>query len=247
MSGRIRDNCTKKVLVNRIGARFCSVAPWATVLPDGHQRRSQTAATNLRSEMGTDWAQLRSSVASREFPFRKNPHRRRRKFGKLRVISFIRLAQIRIQNELAVPRVGFPCRCPELLQPLVMTTNDRLHLGRLARQLPAHERDEVLANPLEGRAGLFPIGLRPVLYLLAQFPVKQDLLERQELRRLVEPVAIRAVVSGFQQAHFIVEMKRAHADARHRGQFLDCVSHRLFFTGTTKMPKAAGTVRDNAT
>src|SRR6266404_9114592 len=33
-------------------------------------------------------------------------------------------------------------------------------------------------------------------------------------------------------------MKRTHADTRHRGQLLDCVSHRLFWAETTLVPTA---------
>src|SRR5215472_4689805 len=33
-------------------------------------------------------------------------------------------------------------------------------------------------------------------------------------------------MSGLQQTSFVVKVKRAHADARHRGHLLDCVSHR---------------------
>src|SRR5207253_1452097 len=69
-----------------------------------------------------------------------------------------------------------------------------------------------------------------------ELPVKQDLLEGQELRLFVEPVAICPVIGRLQQARFIVEMKRAHADARHRSNFFDCVSHRLFPAETTLVP-----------
>ena len=72
-----------------------------------------------------------------------------------------------------------------------------------------------------------------LLQLEPQLPVKQDLLEGQELRLFVEPVAIRPEIGGLQQARFIVEMKRAHADARHRGHLFDCVSHRHAFSGIT--------------
>ena len=47
------------------------------------------------------------------------------------------------------------------------------------------------------------------------------------------------MIGGLQQARFIVEMKRAHADARHRGHLFDCVSHRLFSAETTLVPAAA--------
>jgi hypothetical protein len=77
-----------------------------------------------------------------------------------------------------------------------------------------------------------------LLQLEPQLPVEQDLLEGQELCLLVEPVAIRPVIGGLQQARLIVEMKRAHADARHRGQLLDCVSHRFFSAETTLVPAA---------
>ena len=40
-------------------------------------------------------------------------------------------------------------------------------------------------------------------------------------------VAVGSVIGGFQQARFIVKMKRAHADARHRRDFLDCICHRF--------------------
>src|SRR5438067_342572 len=41
-----------------------------------------------------------------------------------------------------------------------------------------------------------------------------------------------------EMARFIVEMKRAHADARHRGHLFDCVSHRFFSAETTLVPSA---------
>src|SRR5437867_12785662 len=53
-----------------------------------------------------------------------------------------------------------------------------------------------------------------------------DLLKHQELRFLVVAIAVGAEIRRFQQAHVIIEMKRAHTDARHRGHFFDCVSHR---------------------
>src|ERR1700680_4214313 len=71
-----------------------------------------------------------------------------------------------------------------------------------------------------------------------QFPVKQDLLQGQELWLFVEPVAIGLVIGGLQQAGFIVEMKRAHAHARHRGHLFDCVSHRFFSARITLLPAA---------
>ena len=75
-----------------------------------------------------------------------------------------------------------------------------------------------------------------LLQLEPQLPIEQDLLEGQELWLLVEPVAIRPVMRGLQQAGFIVEMKRAHADARHRGYFFYCVSHRFFSAEAKLLP-----------
>ena len=40
------------------------------------------------------------------------------------MIGFIRLAEVGIHDDPAVTRVGFPCRRPELLQPLVMTAGN---------------------------------------------------------------------------------------------------------------------------
>ncbi|HUD46569.1 MAG TPA: hypothetical protein VMR33_07050 [Candidatus Baltobacteraceae bacterium] len=84
---------------------------------------------------------------------------------------------------------------------------------------------------LEG-GDFFEIGpaqdLFNLLQLEPQLPVKQDLLESQELWLLVEPVAIRPEIGRLQQARFIIKMKRAHTDARHRGHLFDCISHRFF-------------------
>ena len=70
-----------------------------------------------------------------------------------------------------------------------------------------------------------------LLQLEAQLPIELDLLKRQKLRLLVEPVAVRADIGRFQQAHFIVEMKCAHADAGHPRHLFDCISHRRFSAG----------------
>src|SRR6185436_14472779 len=77
-----------------------------------------------------------------------------------------------------------------------------------------------------------------LLQLEPQLRVKQDLLEGQQLLLLVEPVAIRPVIGGIQQTRFIVEMKCAHADARHRGYLLDCISHRFFSAEITLVRSA---------
>jgi hypothetical protein len=95
---------------------------------------------------------------------------------------------------------------------------------------------------LEG-GDFFEIGpahdLFDLLQLEPQLPVKQDLLESQELWLLVEPVAIRPEIGRLQQARFIIKMKRAHTDARHRGHLFDCISHRFFPAGTTMATAAA--------
>ena len=75
-----------------------------------------------------------------------------------------------------------------------------------------------------------------LLQLEPQLSVKQDLLEGQELWLLVEPVAIRPAIGGLQQARLIVEMQRAHTDARHRGYFFYCVSHCFFSAEITSIP-----------
>ena len=70
-----------------------------------------------------------------------------------------------------------------------------------------HTRD------LKGKAGTAEVGARQEFPDLLQpeppLPVKQDLLQRQKLRLLVKPVAIGANMRWFQQARFIVKMKRA--------------------------------------
>ena len=75
-----------------------------------------------------------------------------------------------------------------------------------------------------------------LLQLESQLSVEQDLLEGQELWLLVEPVAIRPAIGGLQQARLIVEMQRAHTDARHRGYFFYCVSHCFFSAEITSIP-----------
>ena len=86
-----------------------------------------------------------------------------------------------------------------------------------------------------------------LLQLEPQLPIKQDLLEGQELWLFVEPVAIRPVIGGLQQARFIVEMKRAHADARHRGHLFDCVSHRFLSAEITLVSQVLAILEDNVT
>src|ERR1700676_3636098 len=121
----------------------------------------------------------------------------------------------------------------QVLDGFVDGFNQRLRSGEvLLQNLPVR---------LQG-SNFFEIGSAQdsfdLLQLEPQLPVEQDLLEGQELCLLVEPVAIRPVIGGLQQARLIVEMKRAHADARHRGQLLDCVSHRFFSAETTLVPTA---------
>ncbi|HUD49004.1 MAG TPA: hypothetical protein VMR33_19390 [Candidatus Baltobacteraceae bacterium] len=95
---------------------------------------------------------------------------------------------------------------------------------------------------LEG-GDFFEIGpaqdLFDLLQLEPQLPVKQDLLESQELWFFIEPIAIRPETGGLQQARFMVEMKRAHTDARHRGHLFDCISHRFFAAEATMATAAA--------
>src|SRR5262249_221612 len=69
--------------------------------------------------------------------------------------------------------------------------------------------------------------LLDALQLEAQFSVKEDLLEHQQLWLFVDSVAVRLSVGGLQQRYFIEEMKRPHGDARHHGQLFDGVSHRF--------------------
>src|SRR6187549_2644090 len=63
------------------------------------------------------------------------------------------------------------------------------------------------------------------LQLKTQLSVEQDLLQLEQLLLFVTPKAVRPTASGLEQARFIVEMKRAHADSRHCSHLLDCVSH----------------------
>jgi hypothetical protein len=74
-------------------------------------------------------------------------------------------------------------------------------------------------------SGFFEIVPAQRLFNLAevesQLPVRQNLLEHQKLRFFVESVAIRPVKGRFQQADFIMEMPRPHADSRHRCHLLD--------------------------
>jgi hypothetical protein len=44
------------------------------------------------------------------------------------------------------------------------------------------------------------------------------------------------VKGRLQKSRFIVEMKRAHADARHPGYLFDCVSHRFSRQGLCPSP-----------
>src|ERR1700730_7143431 len=113
---------------------------------------------------------------------------------------------------------------------------------------------EILLQNLPVRlqgSDLFEIGSAQdsfdLLQLEPQLPVKQDLLEGSELWLLVEPVAIRPVKGRLQQPRFIVEMKRAHADARHPGHLFDCVSHRFYPAGTTLVPAAVCILGDHVT
>jgi hypothetical protein len=76
-----------------------------------------------------------------------------------------------------------------------------------------------------------------LLQLEAQLAIEQDLLEGQELWLFVEPVTIRTDISGLQQACFIVEMKRAHAHARHRRQLFDGVCHHTCPAKITMSPR----------
>src|SRR5918993_5560714 len=72
-----------------------------------------------------------------------------------------------------------------------------------------------------------------LLQLEPQLPVKQNLLEGQQLRLLIEPVTIRSKIGGFQQLRFIIKMKCAHADARHPCHLLDGISHRVLSAEAT--------------
>jgi len=65
-----------------------------------------------------------------------------------------------------------------------------------------------------------------LLQLEPQLPVEEDLLQRQQLLLLVEPVAVRAAEGRLQQAGLVVKMQGTHAHARHRGQLFDGVCHR---------------------
>jgi len=117
------------------------------------------------------------------------------------------------------------------------------------KNLPTRE-DENLAMRFES-GDVLEIG--PVqdsfdfLQLEPQLPVKQDLLEGQELRLFVEPVAIRPVIGRLEQARFIVEMKRAHADARHRGYLFDCVCHRFLSAEITLVFQVLAILGHNVT
>src|SRR5438552_10045297 len=84
-----------------------------------------------------------------------------------------------------------------------------------------------------------------LLQLKSELPVEQDLLQRQQLRLVVEAISVSCARGGLQQPHFIVKMKRPHADTRHPGHFFDRVSHSGFSIDITMMPMAGETVRPN--
>lgn len=67
-----------------------------------------------------------------------------------------------------------------------------------------------------------------LLQLESQLAIKENLLERQELRLLVEPVTVFADKSRIQQPGFMVEVKRADANSRYFRNLFDCVTHRFF-------------------
>jgi hypothetical protein len=50
-----------------------------------------------------------------------------------------------------------------------------------------------------------------------------------------------------QQPRFIVEMKRAHADARHPGYLFDCVCHRFLSGEITLVSQVLAILGDNVT
>src|SRR6266481_7989237 len=97
-------------------------------------------------------------------------------------------------------------------------------------------------NPVEVTA---PKQSLDLLQLESQLPVEQDLLQRQQLRLIVEAISVGCARRGLQQANFIVKMKRPHANTRHPGHFFDCISHSGFSIDITMMPIAAHTVRAN--
>src|SRR4026208_2341720 len=61
--------------------------------------------------------------------FGKCPDARRHELRQLRMMRFICLAQVRIDDELAVPGVRFPRGRPELFQPPMMSTDNALDVG----------------------------------------------------------------------------------------------------------------------
>ena len=108
--------------------------------------------------------------------------------------------------------------------------------GLNQRAGPRDVRFENLAVRLES-GDFFELSLGQdfvdALQLKAQLPVKEDLLERQQLRLLIEPVAVGPIVGRFQQTRFIVKMKREQVNTRHRRQFLDRVSNRFVSSDMT--------------
>jgi hypothetical protein len=64
-----------------------------------------------------------------------------------------------------------------------------------------------------------------------EFPVEQDLLQRQQLRLLVKSVPVRPVIRRLQQPGLVVEMQRPDADAGHLGHLFDGVRHRSSSSG----------------
>ena len=62
------------------------------------------------------------------------------------MVRFIGFPEFRVHNELAVAGVGFACRRPELIQPLVMSADDTLHGGTFRRELSVHGGDAIFMD-----------------------------------------------------------------------------------------------------
>ena len=65
-----------------------------------------------------------------QIPFSEHPHGRRHECWQLRMMSFVCFSQLRVFNQVTVSGVRLTIRRPELLQPLVMTTDDLLCIAR---------------------------------------------------------------------------------------------------------------------